>query len=936
MRTSEPPPAGAAPAAHPRPGRREGTAATTAVTTLEVLRRLGTGPRGLTEAEAEDRLVRHGENTLPAARTAPLLRRFLGGVRDPFTGVLLCLAAVSAAVTSWGTACVLTVLVAVSCALRARAGRQADRSAAALHGALPSTATVRRRAGPSYTETREREVPACDLVPGDIVRLAPGDLVPADVRLLRATGLSVHQAALTGESVPVAKHPVDDPEGPGGPGSRAPAAADAFEAPHLCFQGSSVAAGSATAVVTATGPGTRFATAHGTDHEHGPRQGGVERPFDRSVKGVVWLLVRLMALTPPLVLAAGALLHRSSPESPAFAVAVAVGLTPEMLPVVVNTVLARGAGRLAGRYGVIVKRLPALHDLGAVEVLCTDKTGTLTQDLPVLDRTLAPDGGPCPEALAWAAVNSLVTLQLAEVPQPDPLDEAVLAAAPPGAADRYEGVAALPLDPVRRRSAALVRDGSGHTLAVKGAPEDVLDRCTRLRTREGTAALDPAARARLDRLAADAAGEGLRVLAVAVGDLPLRPRPLTSAAESGLTLVGFVALRDALAPTAADALASLARRGVSLAVLTGDHPGTAARVCRDLGLTVAPEAVVTGDTVDALDDAELAALAARTTVFARCAPEHKARVVRALRAAGRTTGYLGDGVNDLPALRAADLGICTKDAAQVAREAAGVVLATKDLTALSHAVAYGRRASADIVTYLRITLSSNVGNVIAMLGAGLLLPFLPMLPAQVLLQNLCFDAAQLTLALDRPPASAADRPATLRPAGLLRTVAGYGVLNAAADLATFGVIALTGHPGAHAGGEAAFHAGWFTENLLTQALVMLLLRPRGGATPAPVRAAAAFLAAVGVALPLLPAGASFGMAPPPPAYYPLLAALLALYGAALACARARRAPRGAETGRAPGPSGQADGACTGAVSRHAEGAAPGPFGPGDGARARVR
>ncbi|MGQ4515336.1 magnesium-translocating P-type ATPase [Streptomyces sp. DW26H14] len=896
MKISEPPAPGATatgqdPAGGHVPPDAPGAAD---ATTLEVLRGLDSGPRGLTEAEAEERLSRHGENTLPTARTAPWPRRFLGGVRDPFTGVLLCLAVISAAVSSWGTACVLTVLVTISCALRTRADQRADRSAAALHGAIAATATVRRRAGPTYTETCEREVPTCDVVPGDIVRLAPGDLVPADVRLLRASGLSVHQAALTGESVPVAKHPVDAP---------APRAngEGAFDRPHLCFQGSSVAAGSATAVVTATGARTRFAAAHGgTGRRSGTVRG--ERPFDRSVKGVSWLLVRLMALTPPLVLAAGAMLHRSSPESPAFAVAVAVGLTPEMLPVVVNTVLARGAGRLGGRYGVIVKRLPALHDLGAVDVLCTDKTGTLTQDAPVLDRSLAPDGRDDPAALAWAAVNSLVTLQLAEVPLPDALDEAILAAAPPGAAERYEGVAALPLDPVRRRSAALVRDGRGYVLAVKGAPEDVLDRCTRLCTGESgaTAALDPAARARLDTLVAGAADDGLRVLAVARADLPLRPRPLTAADERGLTLVGFVGLRDALAPTAADALASLARRGVSLTVLTGDHPGTAARACRDLGLAPGPGGVVTADRVDDLDDAELAALAARTAVFARCTPEHKARVVRALRTAGRTTGYLGDGVNDLPALRAADLGICTKDAAQVAREAAGVVLATKDLTALSHAVAHGRRASANIVTYLRITLSSNVGNVIAMLGAGLLMPFLPMLPAQVLLQNLCFDGAQLTLALDRPPASAADRPATLHPRGLPRMIAEYGVINACADLGTFAVLALVMPASRHIGGQAAFHAGWFTENLLTQALVMLMMRPYGGdrgpgraggagarlaRVPAPIRVAAASLAAVGVGLPLLPAGAALGMTAPPPAFYPLLLAVLALYAGALALVR---------------------------------------------------
>ncbi|MBK3589506.1 HAD-IC family P-type ATPase, partial [Streptomyces sp. MBT57] len=288
------------------------------------------------------------------------------------------------------------------------------------------------------------------------------------------------------------------------------------------------------------------------------------------------------------------------------------------------------------------------------------------------------------------------------------------------------------------------------------------------------------------------------------------------------------ALRDAPTPSATDALGVLARRGVTVKVLTGDHPGTAARVCQDLGLRTdavgGGDGIVTAELVDALSDAELARVADRATVFARCTPEHKARIVSALRAAGHTTGFLGDGVNDLPALHAADVGICPRNAVDVAREAADVVLAEKDLTAIDWAVLEGRHSSGNIATYLRITLSSNLGNVIAMLTAGLMLPFLPMLPAQVLVQNLCFDAAQLAFAFDRPAAAALRRPTVLRSRDFLRFITGFGLLNAAADLATFGVLALALHNATGTDGEAAFHAGWFTENLLTQALVLVLLR----------------------------------------------------------------------------------------------------------------
>ncbi|MFJ2853184.1 magnesium-translocating P-type ATPase [Streptomyces rubiginosohelvolus] len=852
-------------------------------TPLQTLRALGSGPRGLLEAEAEIRLARTGENVLPDRRPVRWPRRFLRSLRDPFTSVLLCLGLVSALVAAWGTACVILALVAVSCLLRSAEEHRADRSSATLRELVATTATVVRRASDD-SPPREREVPVADLVPGDVIRLRPGDVVPADVRLLRADGLTVHQSALTGESAPVVKQALDlaDP---------ALSGAGPFAQPQWCFQGSGVTSGSGTAVIVATGGETRFAAAH--DGRAGQRGASA---FDRSVRGISWTLIRFMLLTPPLVLMANAALRGRGLETLPFAVAVAVGLTPEMLPVIVTTTLARGAARLARTGGVIVKRLPALHDLGAVDVLCLDKTGTLTEDRPVV--AAATDGGDRhdPDVLRWAAVNALWTLQLADLPAADALDEAVLDAVDadgPGAAgavdpDAYEGVAVLPFDPVRRVATAVVRRPGRlgvHTLVTKGAVEAVLDRC----------AMDGEERDRLLALADRKAASGLRLLAVARADRTSRAGAYTPADERGLTFLGLVALRDAVAPSAADALGVLARRGVRVKVLTGDHPGTAARVCADLGLR--PEGrsdadgVVTAELVDALSDAELVEVADRAVVFARCTPEHKARIVSALRAGGRTTGFLGDGVNDLPALYAADVGLCPRNAVDVAREAADVVLAEKDLTAIDRAVLAGRRSSGNIAAYLRITLSSNLGNVIAMLTAGLLLPFLPMLPAQVLVQNLCFDAAQLAFAFDRPPASVLRRPIALRPRDFLRFITGFGLLNAAADLATFGVLALALHNASGDGGEAAFHAGWFTENLLTQALVMVLLRT--GRTAAergaggPLRAAAAGLAAVGVALPLTPLGPLLGMSALPPLYYLLLGSVLGLYAVGLTAARRR-------------------------------------------------
>ncbi|WSJ93291.1 HAD-IC family P-type ATPase [Streptomyces sp. NBC_01320] len=523
--------------------------------------------------------------------------------------------------------------------------------------------------------------------------------MPADLRLLRASGLTVHQSALTGESSPVEKYPVDAPHRPAAP-SAGPhtetGEAGPFAEPQLCFQGSSVASGSGTAVVVASGGNTRFAAAYART----PRRRG-SSAFDRSVQGISWTLVRFMLLTPPLVLMANAALRGRGLETLPFAVAMAVGLTPEMLPVIVTTALARGASLVARTSGVIVKRLPALHDLGAMKVLCLDKTGTLTQDRPVVDRSVDGAGRPDEQVLHWAAVNALWTLQLADLPAPDTLDEAVLEAAAersrPDPLSAYDGVAALPFDPVRRLATAVVRRPGRlgtHTLVTKGAVEAVLEQC----------ALDNGERHRLSALAAREAANGLRLLAVALTERTARLGTYTPADERGLTFLGFVALRDALAPTAAEALRVLEHHSVAVKILTGDHPGTAARACHDLGLD--PGEVVSADRIDVLPEAELAALAGRVTVFARCTPEHKARIVSALRTTGRTTGFLGDGVNDLPALHAADVGICPRSAVDVARETADVVLAEKDLTAIDDAIIAGRRSGGNIATYLRITLSS--------------------------------------------------------------------------------------------------------------------------------------------------------------------------------------------------------------------------------------
>ena len=846
------------------------------LSTLQLLRALDTTPGGLTEAEAGERQVRTGRPVDPDRPPHPALR-LLSALGEPFTA-LLSVAALFALVAGYlSTGCVAALLAGVAAGLRLREEARAGRSRRALRALTAETATVRRRPEPGG-EPLVREVPPGDLVPGDIVLLGPGDPVPADVRLLRAAGLTVDQGALTGEGEPTAKRPADEAECPG------PAVAAGFAAPHLCFAGSRVASGTATAVVLATGPETRYGQAH---HRHPADRTAVRNGYRFRVRRVLRALVLLAAAVLPLVLLAAAVRGHALEALP-LGVALAVGLVPEMLPVVVTAVQARSA-TAATRQGVMVEQLATVHDLGAMDVLCLDKTGTLTDGVTAVDAVLDPLGRPATAPLRWAALTSRVQCELGEPGAVDAVDEALLAAEeawadspeePEGWAEPewFEGVAASGFDPVDRRSTVLVRDPGrpGRTLRVtKGAPEAVLADCVLLRTAEGDLPIDAGQRARLDQLTAFQAGRGLRLLAVAAAD----------SSGAGLTLLGFVGLRDRTAASAVGAVAELTAAGVRLVVLTGDHPAAAQRICRELGLP--PGRAVLGAEVDALAPQALAELAARTTVFARLTPAHKARVVRALGDSGATVGFLGDGLNDAPALRAAEVGICTERAVGAARAAAGVQLAGPDLRSIVRGILAGRDATVRAGSYLRIVLSGNVGNTLSMVLGSMFLPFLPMLPGQVLLQNLCFDAVQLTLAFDRTPGS--PRPRNLEPAALIRFVAAFGVLNSLADLATFVLMRLLAGPDAGPHAQVLFHSGWFAENLLTQAVALYLLRAGAGSgrPSRPVGAAVAVLAALGLLLPASPLAHALGLAPLPALGYPALAAVVAAFAAATTALRRR-------------------------------------------------
>jgi Mg2+-importing ATPase len=854
---------------------------------LQMLRRLESGPRGLSEAEAQARLARHGDNVIAGAPSPHWGTRLLRTLTNPFVVILLALGGVSAVLGDFGAVAVIAVMVLVSCLLQVRQEQRFDRVAATLRAMVITTATALRRAGADAPPV-SREIPIDQFVPGDVVCLASGDMVPADVRLLRSTGLAVDQAVLTGESLPVGKEAGHDGDAP--PATGTPAGdLGTFDCPWLCFMGSTVTGGSGTAVVVATGASTYF----GAMNAHMPPR-RAETAFDRGVKGVSWALISFMLVCVPLVFAVNAMAHGIGLEAFLFAVSVAVGLTPEMLPVMVTTALARGA-RVSARHGVIIKRLPAIHNLGAMDVLCTDKTGTLTQDEVEVDCHLDPYGDPDLDVLRWAAVNSTWAAEGDGAVLVNELDEALLARAEQRdlPLDGIGGVDVIPLDFTRRRVSVVIRANGRlgtETIITKGAVEQVLDCCTRLRTGGRDLPLTPAERSRVRELADRQAADGVRLLAVAIADRPAQVRGYRVADERDLTFIGFVGFRDHARESAPAAVAALAARGVDVKILTGDHPLVAARICRDAGID--PGHMVVGSDLAPLGDAELAGLADRTTVFARVDPDQKARIVGALRTAGHTVGYLGDGVNDASALRDADVGITVESAVGIARESADVVLLRSDLLTLAHAITEGRRTFDNILKYLKITMSSNVGNVLSMLAASVLLPFLPMLPLQILVQNLCFDLSQLPLASDHVDPRALRRPRTFDTGGLARFVLFLGPINTLADLAAFAILwhVTGGHPTTV--GQALFHTGWFVENLLTQAAAVHLLRTRRPPSwrnhaALPVFLGTAAILAIAATLPLSPLAAVLRMKALPWVCLPLLVLVLAGYVIVISVAKAR-------------------------------------------------
>jgi Mg2+-importing ATPase len=801
---------------------------------------------GLADAEAASRLRQAGPNRMADWRRPALWRQFLERFRNPLILVLIAASSLSAITGDAASFAVVVAIIAMSVTIDFVQEVRADRTIEALRHSVALRSRVRRGGV-------ETTIAAEGLAPGDRVLLTAGDQVPADGRVLAARNFFVNQAFLSGEPYPVEKRPGD-------PARPAEGLADAGNA---VFAGSSVISGSAEILVCATGGSTQFGAISARLAPRPP-----ETAFERGIRQFGGLMLRLTVVLVLFVLAVNVLFHRPWLDSILFALALAVGLTPELLPMIVTVTLARGARALAERR-VVVKRLQAIYNLGAIDVLCTDKTGTLTEARISLIGSVDWRGVESARALSLAAVNSRFETGLKS-----PLDDAILARAPAGP-DGWRKIDEVPYDFQRRRVSVLAEGGEGRVLIVKGAPEDVLALCIEVESTSGeTAAFTPAWRARqLDRVA-EFGREGLRCLAVAIR--PVAP-DLAHAGlgdETALRFVGLLTFHDPAKPTASDAVRDLRRLGIAVKIISGDRSEVCEHLCRTLGMPVA--GVLTGTEVAGMSDEALFAAAESATLFCRVTPQQKQRIILALKQRGHAVGFLGDGINDAPALRAADVGISVDGAADVAKEAAEVILLDHDLHVLRDGILAGRRAYANVVKYILMGTSSNFGNMFSMAAAALVLPFLPMLPIQVLLNNLLYDVSEIGVPLDRVDEEEVARPHGWDNRYVRQFMLMIGPVSSIFDFLTFFVMYWL-----FQGQETPFQTGWFVESLLTQSLVIFIIRTKRHAwrsKPAPALAVlSCSVALVAVVVPFSPLAALFGFVPLPTVYFWLLGCLVAAY-----------------------------------------------------------
>ena len=820
----------------------------------ELLRSLHTGPAGLTEADAEARARTAGPNEVAQQRPRGWVIRLLIILRNPLVILLAALSSISFATGDARAGTVVACMVLLSVTLRFVQEARANTAAAKLKAMIHVTATVIR-------DGNAKEIPLRNLVPGDMVKLSAGDMIPGDVRLLSAKDLFVSQGALTGESLPVEKLHDLDPQASSSP----------TELKNICFLGTSVQSGTATAVVVVTGINTYLGSMAGSITEEAP-----PTSFDRGLSRFTWLMIQLMAVMVPLVFLINGFTKHDWKSAFFFAMAVAVGLTPEMLPMIVSVCLSKGAIAMSRRK-VIVKRINAIQNFGGMDVLCTDKTGTLTEDRVVLQRHCNVAGRETDEVLLDGYLISHFQTGLKNL-----LDTAILGSSDfhqQALIEEYKKLDEIPFDFTRRMMSVLVQDPEGHAiLLTKGAPEEIFHHCSQF---ELDGKLSPMHAGLIQGLKdeyASLSSDGFRVLAVATKQLQGK---LSCAKEDecDLVLKGYVAFLDPPKRTAAAAIEALHKHGVGVKILTGDNDLISRKVCGDVGLM--PEPMLLGDDVEKMSDAELADTAEKTTLFARLSPAHKQRIVRVLRGKGHVVGFMGDGINDAPALHAADIGISVDTAVDIAKESADLILLEKDLMVLDGGVIEGRKVFANIIKYIRMGASSNFGNMFSVLGGSAFLPFIPMAPIQILTNNMLYDFSQVPIPTDAVDEELVQLPRPWNIGEIKRFILCVGPISSIFDYTTFFVMLYLFKCWDPARAPL-FQTGWFVESLMTQTLIIHIIRTNKipflqSRASLSLTLTTLAIMAFGAWLPYSPLASSLGLVHLPGLYWPILMLTLLAY-----------------------------------------------------------
>ena len=824
------------------------------IETNDLLRDLETSASGLAASEAASRLAKFGRNTPASKSSASALVVFARQFRSPLVLILIFAASVSAFVGEGQEAAIIGAIVLASCVLSFTQEYGASRATEALKQRISRKAIVLRGGV-------ESSVAAEDIVPGDVIRLSAGNLIPADGIILDARDFNVSEAVLTGETFPVVK----------APGRSAPGASLA-QRTNAVFTGTSVRSGTATVLAAATGAGTEFASIAAALERKIPETG-----FARGIRQFGYLMTEIMLAIVILVFFANLMLHRPLIESLLFSLALAVGLTPELLPAIISVTLARGARAMAAN-GVIVRRLDAIENLGSMDLLCTDKTGTLTEGVIHLDGWLDVDGNPSTDILLWARLNATLQTGLK-----NPLDEAIAGAPGEGASlAAFAKVDEIPYDFIRKRLSVVVRTkDAGDLLITKGAVQNVLETCGFFRTAKGLEPLDDKQRAAIDEKFRRWSADGYRVLGLAIRRFESR-KTISRKDEIDLVFAGFLLFLDPPKKGVKETLAELAHRGIAVKVISGDNRYVAAHLAQAVGLRA--DRIMTGEELSKLTKSALFARVQHADLFVEIDPNEKERIVEALRARGHVVGYLGDGINDAPALHEADIGISVDTAVDVAREAADIILLKQDLGVLVRGVDDGRKTFANTMKYISITTSANFGNMISMAVASLFLPFLPLLATQILLNNLLSSIPSLAIATDNVDAEQMRRPRQWDIGFVRRFMISFGLVSSLFDFATFAFLLLIAHAA-----PATFQTAWFVESLMTQLAIVLIVRTHKAfwaSRPSPLLVWLTLaVAIVAIILPYVPFAGWFGFVPLP---LPVLAGLVAITGLYLVVSEATK------------------------------------------------